>query len=312
MYIIRVFIDGSAGTTGLQLEARLRKRDDVSLKTLPEALERDIAARETMLNEADVAMLCLPDRAARQAVKLIHNQNTVVIDASTAHRTAPGWTYGFPELGPSFREGVEHSKRIAVPGCHATGFIALVYPLVFAGLLPGSALLHCISITGYSGGGKPKIAEYEAQTRTPGDSLHIPSQYAWEQSHKHLPEMSTIAGLATPPVFCPIVGDFFRGMEVTIPLHRAQLHNASCANVLDSYREIYQRTALIQVYPDVAALPSIAAMAHRDALALTVAGNEERMLLVARLDNLGKGAAGAAVQCLNLAICAQETSALYL
>ncbi|MCL2124157.1 MAG: N-acetyl-gamma-glutamyl-phosphate reductase [Desulfovibrionaceae bacterium] len=302
----KIFIDGSAGTTGLRLEERLRRRGDITLLTLPEKLRKDLQARAEKLNEADAAMLCLPDDAAREAVALVQNPDTVVIDASTAHRTAPGWAYGFPELDASFRENILQGKRIAVPGCHASGFIALVKPLTEAGILTGGALLHCVSITGYTGGGKAMIAEYEAESRTNGDPLHIPRQYAFGQAHKHLPEMAAYAGLEAPPVFCPVVGDFPRGIELTIPLHASQI-SATSQEILDCYRAVYQGAALIKVFPEISGMPPLSC---HDALHISVAGNEERMLLIARLDNLGKGASGAAVQCLNLAIGAEETEGL--
>ena len=298
-----IFIDGRAGTTGLRLEERLRARCDIALLTLPENLRKDPAARAEKLNEADAAILCLPEEAAREAAALVRNPATVVIDASTAHRTAPGWAYGFPELGASFCENIQRSKRIAVPGCHATGFVALVRPLTEAGIVAHDALLHCTSITGYTGGGKALIAAYEAESRAEGDALHIPRQYAFGQAHKHLPEMAAYAGLEAPPVFCPVVGDFPRGIELTVLLHRAQV-GASRGDILDCYRAAYQNAALIKVFPGISGMPPLSC---HDALHLTVAGNDERLLLVARLDNLGKGASGAAVQCLNLAMGIKET-----
>jgi len=302
----KIFIDGSAGTTGLRLEERLRERRDITLLTLSEALRKDSQARAQMLNEADAAMLCLPDAAAREAAALVRNPKTVVIDASTAHRTAPGWAYGFPELGAAFRENMTRSRRVAVPGCHASGFIALARPLLQANILSGDALLHCVSVTGYTGGGKAMIAAYESEDRD--DALRVPRQYAQEQAHKHLREMTAIAGLSAPPVFCPIVADYPRGIELTIPLHAAQA-GASPREILDCYRAAYRDAAAIKVFPEIAAMPPLAC---HDALHVTVAGNEERLLLVARLDNLGKGASGAAIQCLNLAIGAEETEGLQI
>ena len=304
----KIFIDGSAGTTGLRLESRLRQRNDISLLTLPEQYRKDPEARKEKLNEADVAMLCLPDAAALEAAAMVQNPNTVVIDASTAHRTNPGWAYGFPELGADFRKNIQQNKRIAVPGCHASGFIALVHPLINAGILPHDALLHCVSVTGYTGGGNAMIASYESDGRANEDALHIPKQYALEQTHKHLPEMAAVTGLAAPPVFCPIVADFPRGIELTIPLHRAQI-GASRSGIIECYEAAYQGAAAVKVFADHTAMP---ALACHDALHISVAGNDERLLLTTRLDNLGKGASGAAVQCLNLALGAEETESLII
>ena len=220
----KVFIDGSAGTTGLRIYERLSQRTDVELITLPETLRKDNAARKQALNAADIVFLCLPDDAAREAVAMVENPDTVVIDASTAHRTLPEWAYGFPELGKSFEEKLLSSKRIAVPGCHASGFIALVYPLIEKGLLGKDALLTCHSITGYSGGGKKMIAEYEGEDRNA--LLGAPRQYALSQQHKHLKEMKAMAELQTAPMFSPIVGDFYSGMTVTIPVFSELLSKA--------------------------------------------------------------------------------------
>ena len=205
-----VFIDGSAGTTGLRIVQRLSRREDISLLILPEEQRKDTACRKDALNRADIAFLCLPDAAAREAVALIENPDTVVLDTSTAHRTAPGWVYGFPEVSDAIAKALPGAKRIAVPGCHASGFIALTAPLTAAGLLPKDARLTCHSLTGYSGGGKSMIAAYEAEERDA--LLGAPRQYGLTQSHKHLPEMSAVTGLTHPPLFCPIVADFYSGM----------------------------------------------------------------------------------------------------
>jgi len=304
----KIFIDGSAGATGLRLEARLRAREDIALLALPEAQRKDPQARARMLNEADAAFLCLPDAAARTAAALALNPDTVLIDASTAHRTAPGWAYGFPELGAGFAAAVRQSRRIAVPGCHASGFLALTRPLIQAGILSREALLHCVSLTGYTGGGKAMVAEYEAAARAPGDALRVPRPYALDQRHKHLPEMTVYAPLDTPPVFCPIVADFPCGMEVVIPLHT----DAAPSALLDCYRAFYADAAMVRVAsPDSSPLPPDA-FAGRDCMELSVEGGGGRVLLIARYDNLGKGASGAAVQCMNLAIGANEMEGLVL
>ena len=320
----KIFIDGSAGTTGLRLEARLRGRKDLTVTTLPEAQERDTHLRTQMLNEADVAFLCLPDEAARHAVALTQNPDTVLIDTSTAHRTASGWAYGFPELG--FAAAIRQSRRVAVPGCHAGGFVALIKPLVLAGILSRESLLHCLSLTGYTGAGREAIARYEAPSRALHDALSAPWQYALEQNHKHLPEMRAYAGLDAPPVFCPVIADFPCGMEVTVPLHGNCVAAAKAAweecstgasltptrsAILDCYQEFYANAAAVLVSPDACSL-SPDTYKGRDSMELSVAGNDERMLLIARFDNLGKGASGAAVQCMNLVIGAEETEGLVL
>jgi len=303
----KIFIDGQAGTTGLRIEERLSAREDISLLALPEDLRKDPAARRDMFAQAHAVILCLPDDAAREAAAWV-SPGVVVIDASTAHRTAPGWAYGFPELGADFRRAIRQGKRISVPGCHAGGFVALARPLIQSGLLSRDAPLTCLSLTGYTGGGKAMIAEYESSARTKGDALSAPRQYALGQTHKHLPEMALHAGLAQPPVFCPVLGDYPCGMEVTIPLHGFGL---APAQILACYQAFYKDAAMVRVNPD-AAPQSANAWHGRDSMELTVTGNDDRLLLIARFDNLGKGASGAAVQCLNLALGAQETEGLVM
>ena len=217
----KVFIDGSAGTTGLRIRDRLAQRDDIKLIELPEEKRKDTQARRKALNSSDISFLCLPDAAAIEAAELVENENTVILDTSTAHRTAPGWAYGFPELSAEFEAKIISSKRIAVPGCHASGFIALVYPLIEAGLLGKDALLSCTSLTGYSGGGKKMIAEYEGYEKDA--QLFAPRQYGTSQQHKHLKEMKAVCGIEVSPIFCPIVDDYYSGMEVTVPIFARQL-----------------------------------------------------------------------------------------
>ncbi len=307
----RVFIDGSAGTTGLRIRERLAGRTDIRLVTMPEAEKKDPAAKREMLNNGcDVAILCLPDDAAREAVALIDDPGVTVLDTSTAHRTDPRFVYGFPELSPARREAVRHARRIAVPGCHASGFIALVYPLTEAGLISPDTGLVCHSITGYSGGGKKMIAQYEAADRD--RLLSAPRQYGLSQAHKHLAEMTAVSGLARIPVFCPIVGDFYSGMEVTVALF-AQDVKGTIEDVRRAYAAKY--TGPVVWYREDASedgFLSAGAMSGRDGMEITVTGNDERMLLIARFDNLGKGASGAAVQCLNLVLGADETCGLAL
>lgn len=308
----KVFIDGSAGTTGLRIFDRLQARSDIQLLTLPEAERKDEGRRRQLLNEADVAFLCLPDAAAEEAASWVENPDTVVLDTSTAHRTAPGWCYGFPELSALQEARIRQARRIAVPGCHASGFIALVYPLVAAGLLNKDALLSCYSLTGYSGGGKKMIAEYEAPARSA--LLDAPRQYALGQTHKHLKEMKQMTGLASEPVFCPVVSDFYSGMQVTVPLFAQWLKpGASMQDVRAVYQALY--TGPVVSYTDAAdagGFLSAAALAGKDSMQIAVAGNEERMLLLAVYDNLGKGASGAAVECMNLVTGAEKTLGLEL
>ena len=305
----RIFIDGSAGTTGLRIRQRLLERSDIELITLPEEMRKDENARREALNRADVAFLCLPDAAAEEAVAMIENAHTAVIDTSTAHRTAPGWVYGFPEVS-GLREKIRQSRRIANPGCHASGFIALVAPLVHAGLLDANAQLTCFSLTGYSGGGKKMIAEYETEARDP--LLDAPRQYGLSQRHKHLPEMAAITGLSAPPCFCPIVADFYSGMEVTVPLFASQLRGTP-AQIREIYRETYTGPVVRCVEsPDESGFLSAAALSGSDAMEISISGNDDRILLTARYDNLGKGASGAAIQNLNLLLGADEAAGLVL
>lgn len=295
-----VFIDGSAGTTGLRIYDRLRKRSDIELIALEEKERKDIQARKRALNSCDVAFLCLPDDAAREAVALVENPDVTVIDASTAHRTLEGWAYGFAELGDDFYHKIQNLKRIAVPGCHASGFIALVYPLMEKGVLKKSAALTCHSITGYSGGGKKMIAEYEAKDADV--LLSAPRQYGITQNHKHLKEMKKITGLEKAPIFCPIVSDFYCGMTVTVPIFVQDIE-CGVKTIRKIYREKYNWGAVRYCDTiDEDGFISANAMAHKDSMQITVAGNDERILLIARYDNLGKGASGAAIECFNISI----------
>ncbi len=307
----RIFIDGSSGTTGLRIHQRLEGRNDIRLVYLPDTLKKDPAAKAEMLNDGcDIAVLCLPDDAAVEAVNMIRNPAVTVLDASTAHRTDPRFAYGFPELSPAFREGVQSSRRVANPGCHASGFIALVYPLVEAGLIAPDTALVCHSLTGYSGGGKKMIADYEAAERSP--LLDAPRQYGLSQTHKHLREMAAVTGLSTSPIFCPIVGDFYCGMEVTVGLFAKDI-KGTAANVREVLAAKY--TGPIVRYTadaEESGFLSAGAYAQNDGMEISVRGNDERLLLTARFDNLGKGASGAAVQNLNLILGADETTGLDL
>ena len=307
----KVFIDGAAGTTGLRIQDRLRERKDLELILLPDEARKDPAARRESLNAADVAFLCLPDDAAREAVSLLENPDTVLIDTSTAHRTAPGWVYGFPEIGGR-REKIRKAKRIANPGCHASGFVALTAPLTEAGLLPRDARLSVFSLTGYSGGGKKMIAAYDEEGRAP--LFGAPRLYGLSQKHKHLPEMAAVAGLSRPPVFSPVVAPYYAGMEVVVSLFREDL-SAGAETLAALYQEYYgPGTGLVSFREnaDEAGFLSAGAYAGRDDMEIAVFGNEERILLVSRFDNLGKGASGAAIQNMNLVLGVEETRGLVL
>ena len=303
----RVFIDGSAGTTGLRIRERLSDRKDLELIILPEETRKDPAARANALNSATVSFLCLPDAAAIEAASFVTDPDAVIIDTSTAHRVAEGWTYGMPELAGQHEE-LKAAKRIANPGCHATGFISLVAPLVASGLIQKDARLSCFSLTGYSGGGKKMIAEYESPDMDP--LYQAPRQYGLGQTHKHLPEMAKICGLDHAPVFCPIVAPYYAGMEVTVPLTPAD-SSASPEEIKAVYRDYYQ-SGLIRFAEgtDENGFLSAGAFAGRDDLEIAVFGNEERILLVSRFDNLGKGASGAAIQNMNIVLGLDEKTGL--
>jgi len=304
----KVFIDGKAGTTGLRIEERLSGRDDVEIISLPEEKRKDLEARRQMLNSADFVFLCLPDASAIEAVSLIENPEVTVIDASTAHRTNPAWAYGFPELSEEFEKKIIESKRIATPGCHASGFIALVYPLIKEGILPANANLSVHSLTGYSGGGKKMIAEYESEVRSP--LLDAPRQYGISQMHKHLPEMAKITGLDKAPLFSPIVAGFYSGMEVTVPLFREQLLRGGIEEIKDVYKKYYNTELVHYNEASEDGFLSAAALSGKDTMEISVHGNDDRFLLVARYDNLGKGASGAAVECLNIKLGCDRTKTL--
>lgn len=302
----KIFIDGSAGTTGLRIRQRLTDRPDLELLEIPEAFRKNPAARQDCINAADVAFLCLPDAAAVEAVSLVENPNTVIIDTSTAHRTADGWAYGFPEL-TGLREKIRSSKRIANPGCHASGFISLAAPLVEKGLLKPDAALTCFSLTGYSGGGKKMIADYEANP----DALCAPRMYGLSQKHKHLPEMQKLCGLEKAPLFSPIVSSYYAGMEVTIPLFASDLQG-TIEDVRELYRSYYTGRFVRYTDAEENGFLSAGKMAGFDDMEISVFGNDERITLVSRFDNLGKGASGAAIQNMNLVLGLDETTGLNL
>ncbi|HJA95063.1 MAG TPA: N-acetyl-gamma-glutamyl-phosphate reductase [Firmicutes bacterium] len=307
--MFKVFIDGSAGTTGLRIREMLERRTDVSLIALPESLRKDADARKEAINASDVTFLCLPDDAAREAVTLVENPHTVVIDASTAHRTAEGWAYGFPELSAEHRAAIAHGKRIANPGCYASGFIALVYPLVKAGVVAPDYPFVCHAVSGYSGAGKKGIAEYEAENRSP--LLDTPRLYALTLSHKHLPEMRAVCGLTRTPVFNPYICDYECGMTVNVPLFSDLLNKRmGAADVKKLLAEHYAGSAFLSVGEEESGYISANTLNHTNRMQLLVNGNEERILLTARFDNLGKGASGAAIQNMNVALGLDERISL--
>ena len=311
----KVYIDGSEGTTGLRIFERFQGRDDIEVLKIDPEKRKDKDARAEMINSSDITFLCLPDAAAIEAVSLVENENVRIIDASTAHRTADGWAYGFPELSKAHREAVVSGKRIANPGCHASGFIALTYPLVAAGVLPKDAALSCFSLTGYSGGGKKMIAQYETEEKE--TELFAPRPYGLTQQHKHLKEMKAVCGLEKSPIFTPIVDDYYAGMLVGLPLFSECLKDFHSPEKLAAfYAEYYAGQKMIQVLP-----PSLQAeknflaanaLTGKDTMAILVTGNEERMMAYACFDNLGKGASGAAIQSMNLMIGCDEAKGLSL
>ena len=308
----KVYIDGKEGTTGLQIYDRLAARSDIELLLIDEDKRKDPVERKRLMDAADIVFLCLPDAAAIEAVSLIESPTPRVIDASTAHRTNPDWDYGFPELSAAHREAIQASTRVANPGCHATGFISVVYPLVAMGLISRDACLSGFSLTGYSGGGKKMIAQYEAEDK--GAELFAPCPYGMGQGHKHLPEMQKICGLEHKPVFTPIVDDYYKGMATTVPFHMSEMQGVSTLHeVWQKLSDYYAGATMVQVAEttDTAKIYGNA-KAGKDTLTLIVAGNDEQFTITALFDNLGKGASGAAVQNMNLMLGLDETTGLTL
>ena len=299
----KVYIDGQSGTTGLQIFDRIGSREDLELLRIDEDKRHDTDERRRFINAADIVFLCLPDDGAREAVSLTDNPDTCIIDASTAHRTADGWTYGFPELSADQRAAIASSKRIANPGCHATGLISTTAPLVAAGILPADYPLTCYSLTGYSGGGKKMIADYEAEGRPV--ALDAPGIYGLTQAHKHIPEMQKVCGLAHAPVFMPVVDDYYKGMATSIMLHNRLLPGMPTAEEI--YRCLaahYAGQRFVSVVPFGENNPVLYAneLAGTNELRIAVCGNDERTTVTALFDNLGKGASGAAVQNMNIVL----------
>jgi N-acetyl-gamma-glutamyl-phosphate reductase len=311
----KIFIDGAEGTTGLRLADRLCGRDDIEVLTIDSTLRKDAGERARLSNLADIVFLCLPDAAAKEAVVQITNPATRIIDASTAHRVSDLWAYGLPELSCNHREAIANAAWVANPGCHASGFISLVYPIVSEGIAPKDYPFTCHSVTGYSGGGRSLIESYQDPHRAA--CYHTPRQYALGQKHKHLPEMRVITGIDAPPVFNPILGDFYAGMVVTVPLHVRLLSSRMGAKKLHAFMEDYYRgQKLVRVMPFGAeeafegGMIDAGALEGKDYMEIFVCGHEGQIVLISRFDNLGKGASGAAIQCMNIMMGVDETTGL--
>lgn len=304
--MVKIFIDGRNGTTGLRIDERISGRD-FELITLPENMRKDPSARKDAINNADVVFLCLPDDEAVNAVGMVENDNTIIIDTSTAHRVADGWVYGFAEMKGQ-REKIASSKRVANPGCHAIGFVSLIHPLVAEGIISPDAALSCFSLTGYSGGGKKMIGEYETDGRDL--LLGAPRQYGITQKHKHLPEMAKMSGIGKSPVFIPVVADYYAGMEVSVPVFGSEI-NGNINDIKEVYREYYNSKIVhFEENIDEGGYISAGAYSGKDDMQISIVGNEERMVLVSRFDNLGKGASGSAIQNMNIILGLDETTGL--
>ena len=313
---VKIFIDGSEGTTGLRIHERFAEREDVELLPISSELRKDKEERKRLINSSDITFLCLPDAAAEESVSLVENDHARIIDTSTAHRTMEGWAYGFPELSKEHREAIAAGNRIAVPGCYATGFISLVYPMVAEGLISADYPVSAFGISGYSGGGRKMIAAYEAEERE--DALLAPREYALSQAHKHLKEMKKIPGLKREPLFSPIVADYYSGMVVSVPVYTELMNKGRTPQEVWKYlADFYAGSRFVRVIPfgaEEASANMLAgnAMSGRDGLRIYVTGNEDRVLLSSQFDNLGKGASGAAIQCLNIALGCDESKGLHL
>lgn len=307
----KVFIDGRAGTTGLRIYERLEERKDIELITLSEEDRKKSECRKEAINSSDISFLCLPDDASREAVSMAEGK-VRIIDTSTAHRTLDHWAYGFPELSKKHLEKIKSSDRIAVPGCHASGFISLIFPLVSKGIIPPETLLSCNSLTGYSGAGKKTIAQYESPDRPA--LWDAPREYGITQNHKHLKEMKKITGIENEPIFTPVIADFYSGMLVTVGLHKAQLNSGkSVEDIRYIYSSLYNSPIISYVEnEDEEGFISANRLQGKDSMQIMVSGNDERILLMARYDNLGKGASGAAIECMNILMGVDETTGLNL
>ncbi len=311
----KVYIDGSAGTTGLRINERFKNRDDIEILHIPDELRKDSLTRKKYINESDITFLCLPDAASIEAVSLVENDNVKIIDASTAHRTNPDWAYGFPELGPEFREKIRNGKRIAVPGCYASGFMSLVYPLINKGIIKSDFPIVSFAMSGYSGAGKSAIEIYETDAKT--EAMYAPREYALTQNHKHLKEMKAIAGLDREPLFTPIVDDYYCGMIVNLPLYSSMI-GMKPQELQKVYADYYAGEQFIKVKPFDAQTEELGGFlpangcAGWDGMEIYVNGNDDRILVASRFDNLGKGASGAAIQCMNIMLGYEENKGLNL
>ena len=312
----KIYIDGSEGTTGLRIMERFEGRDDIELLTISSELRKDLNERKKFINSSDITFLCLPDDAAREAVSLVENDNVRIIDASTAHRTLPDWAYGFPELSAEHKTKIKNSKRVAVPGCYATGFISLVYPMISLGIMPADYPVSSFGLSGYSGAGKKVIAAYEAEER-PND-YNAPREYALTQQHKHLKEMKKITGLEREPLFAPIICDYYSGMVMSVPVYTHMLNNVhTVEEVHAAISKFYEGQRFVKVMPlDAQAgegnMLAGNACSGWDGLRIFITGNDERIVLSSQFDNLGKGASGAAIQCLNIMMGCDEAKGLNL
>lgn len=313
--MVKVYIDGQEGTTGLKIMERFEGRNDIEIIRISEEKRKDSAERARLINSADYVFLCLPDEASREAVSFVDNDHVRIIDASTAHRTNPDWAYGFPELSAEHRQKIVTSNRVAVPGCYASGFAAIVYPLVKNNIISDDYPVFAYATSGYSGAGKKAIAVYESDEKP--FEFNSPRQYAMSQQHKHLPEMQAVSGLKYKPMFNPMVCDYFSGMVVSVPLQTRTLANPVTAEqVHEMYRKHYEGANMVEVMPLMSAdeqksfFLASNTISGLNKLQVFVFGNDEQILLCARLDNLGKGASGAAVQCLNIMMGIDETTGL--
>lgn len=309
--MIKVFIVGSEGTAGLRLHSRLKLRNDIELLEIDSELRKNSQEIKKLIEKADFVFLCLPDDAARETVALAEGTNARIIDTSTAHRTADGWAYGFPELSKRHMDDIHSAKHVASPGCHASGFISLIYPLISLEIISANSPLTCTSLTGYSGGGKKMIADFERSDKS--TELHSPMLYAMSQTHKHIPEIVAQCGLNHAPIFMPIVDDFYAGMLVTVPLHASMLNGKhTISDIREAFKAYYAGRKLVKVIDEAPSALFTNTLAGRDDMEIFVSGNNDSILISSRFDNLGKGASGAAIQCFNIMCCLPEETGLEL
>ncbi len=312
---VKIYIDGQEGTTGLKISERFKNRNDVEILRISEEKRKDSAERAKFINMSDYTFLCLPDSASREAVSFVDNDHVRIIDASTAHRTNPAWAYGFPELSQAHRDKIKNSDRVAVPGCYASGFASIVYPLVKNGIIPDDFPVFAYATSGYSGAGKKAIAVYESDEKP--EEYNSPRQYALSQEHKHLPEMQAVSGLKYKPMFNPIICDYYSGMVVSVPIQSRQIDkNITAEKIHEMYMKHYENARLVEVMPFMTKeeqktfFLASNTLSGLNKMQVFVFGNDEQILLCSRLDNLGKGASGAAVQCLNIMMGIDETTGL--